>query len=112
MEDCILRFWLPSDHVTPGFGHRADLVARGLGGVRLMTSDAHAGLVEAIVANLPVAAWQRCRTHYAANLRAVYPKSMWPAVKATRPQRLRPAHCYRGARAIRPAPGVHRRAAP
>ena len=31
----------------------ADLVARGLGGVRLVTSDAHAGLVEAIAANLP-----------------------------------------------------------
>jgi putative transposase len=28
----------------------ADLVARGLGGVRLVTSDAHAGLVEAIAA--------------------------------------------------------------
>ncbi|AVH89199.1 Transposase [Corynebacterium camporealensis] len=60
----------------------ADLVARGLGGVRLVTSDAHAGLVDAISANLPAAAWQRCRTHYAANLMAVYPKSMWPAVKA------------------------------
>ena len=60
----------------------ADLVARGLGGVRLVTSDAHAGLVEAIAANLPGAAWQRCRTHYAANLMAVCPKSMWPAVKA------------------------------
>src|SRR3546814_4337852 len=31
----------------------ADLVARGLGGVRLVTSDAHQGLVEAIAANLP-----------------------------------------------------------
>ena len=60
----------------------ADLVARGLGGVRLVTSDAHAGLVEAIAANLPGAAWQRCRTHYAANLMSVTPKSMWPAVKA------------------------------
>ena len=60
----------------------ADLVARGLGGVRLVTSDAHAGLIEAIAANLPGAAWQRCRTHYAANLMAVCPKSMWPAVKA------------------------------
>ncbi|MFV4914778.1 IS256 family transposase [Microbacterium lacticum] len=37
----------------------ADLVARGLGGVRLVTSDAHAGLVEAIAANLPGAVWQR-----------------------------------------------------
>ncbi|NHC33051.1 MULTISPECIES: IS256 family transposase [Dermacoccus] len=60
----------------------ADLTARGLTGVRLVTSDAHAGLVEAIAANLPGAAWQRCRTHYAANLMSVTPKSMWPAVKA------------------------------
>ena len=60
----------------------ADLVARGLGGVRLVTCDAHAGLVEAIAAHLPGAAWQRCRTHYAANLMAITPKSMWPAVKA------------------------------
>ena len=60
----------------------ADLVARGLTGVRLVTSDAHAGLREAIAANLPGAAWQRCRTHYAATLMSVCPKSMWPAVKA------------------------------
>ena len=60
----------------------ADLVARGLAGVRLVTSDAHPGLVEAIAANLPGASWQRCRTHYAANLMSTCPKSSWPAVKA------------------------------
>ncbi|MBM9461804.1 IS256 family transposase [Nocardioides sp. zg-536] len=60
----------------------ADLVARGLTGVRLVTSDAHQGLVEAVAANLPGAAWQRCRTHYAANLMSATPKAMWPAVKA------------------------------
>lgn len=60
----------------------ADLVARGLTGVRLVTSDAHAGLVEAIAANLAGASWQRCRTHYAANLMGVTPKAAWPAVKA------------------------------
>lgn len=60
----------------------ADLVAPGLSGVRLVTSDAHEGLVEAIAANLPGASWQRCRTHYAANLMSVTPKTMWPAVKA------------------------------
>jgi len=60
----------------------ADLVARGLTGVRLVTSDAHVGLREAIAANLPGATWQRCRTHYAANLMSVTPKSIWPAVKA------------------------------
>jgi transposase-like protein len=59
----------------------ADLIARGLAGVKLVTSDAHAGLVEAIAANLPGATWQRCRTHYAANLMSVTPKSAWPAVK-------------------------------
>jgi transposase-like protein len=42
------------------------LTARGLRGVRLVTSDAHAGLVQAIGATLPGASWQRCRTHYAA----------------------------------------------
>lgn len=60
----------------------ADLVARGLSGVRLVTSDAHSGLVEAISANLPGTSWQRCRTHYAANLMSITPKSLWPAVKA------------------------------
>ena len=45
----------------------ADLVARGLSGVALVTSDAHAGLVDAVAANLPGAAWQRCRTHWERN---------------------------------------------
>jgi transposase-like protein len=59
-----------------------DLVARGLSGVALVTSDAHTGLVEAIGATLPNASWQRCRTHYAANLMAATPKSQWGWVKA------------------------------
>ncbi|PRY47644.1 Transposase (or an inactivated derivative) [Microbispora rosea] len=63
-------------------GFFRDLVARGLSGVAMVTSDAHAGLVEAIGATLPAASWQRCRTHYAANLMAVTPKSQWGWVKA------------------------------
>ena len=63
-------------------GFFRDLVARGLTGVKLVTSDAHPGLVEAIGATLEGAAWQRCRTHYAANLMSVTPKSSWPWVKA------------------------------
>jgi putative transposase len=59
-----------------------DLVARGLTGVKLVTSDAHAGLVTAIGAILGGAAWQRCRTHYAANLMSVIPKPSWPWVTA------------------------------
>ncbi|BBU20978.1 IS256 family transposase [Mycobacterium xenopi] len=58
-----------------------DLVARGLSGVALVTSDAHPGLVAAIGATLPGAAWQRCRTHYANNLMAATPKSSWPWVR-------------------------------
>jgi putative transposase len=58
-----------------------DLTARGLTGVALVTSDAHRGLVEAIGATVPGAAWQRCRTHYAANLMSATPKSSWPWVK-------------------------------
>jgi transposase-like protein len=59
-----------------------DLTARGLTGVKLVTSDAHAGLVAAIGATIPGAAWQRCRTHYAANLMSATPKTSWPWVKA------------------------------
>ena len=63
-------------------GFFRDLTARGLGGVALVTSDAHRGLVEAIGATLPGAAWQRCRTHYAANLMSATPKNAWGWVKA------------------------------
>ena len=59
-----------------------DLVARGLGGVKLVTSDAHQGLVAAVGATLPMASWQRCRTHFAANLMSKTPKASWGAVKA------------------------------
>jgi putative transposase len=61
-------------------GFFRDLTARGLGGVKMVTSDA--GLVAAIGATLPGASWQRCRTHYAANLMAATPKSSWGWVKA------------------------------
>jgi transposase-like protein len=57
------------------------LTARGLTGVALVTSDAHTGLTAAIGATLPGASWQRCRTHYAANLMSVTPKASWPWVK-------------------------------
>ena len=59
-----------------------DLTARGLTGVRLVTSDSHRGLVAAIGATLPGASWQRCRTHYAANLMSATPKASWPWVRA------------------------------
>lgn len=56
------------------------LVARGLSGVALVTSDAHPGLKAAIAATLPGAAWQRCRTHFMRNLLTRVPKSAQPFV--------------------------------
>ena len=44
------------------------LTARGLSGVELVTSDAHQGLKNAIAAVFTGASWQRCRTHFMANL--------------------------------------------
>jgi len=43
--------------------------------VKLVSSDAHPGLVDAIAATLPGAAWQRCRTHFMRNLLTRVPKS-------------------------------------
>jgi putative transposase len=56
------------------------LVARGLSGVVLVTSDAHAGLVAAIAATLPGASWQRCRTHYLRDLLTKVTKASQPWV--------------------------------
>ncbi len=45
-----------------------DLKARGLRGVRLVTSDDHAGLRAAIDRYFQGAGWQRCQVHYTRNL--------------------------------------------
>ena len=50
------------------------LTARGLSGVELVTSDAHQGLKNAIAAVFAGASWQRCRTHFIANLLTRVPK--------------------------------------
>jgi len=49
------------------------LVKRGLSGVRLVISDAHEGLQQAIGTVLSGAAWQRCRVHFMRNLLATVP---------------------------------------
>jgi len=55
---------------------------RGLGGVRLVISDAHAGLKLAIAKSFQGASWQRCRVHYARNLLATVPKASTDMVSA------------------------------
>ena len=56
------------------------LVARGLTGVELVISDAHGGIKAAITAVLADASWQRCRTHFMANLATKIPKASWPMI--------------------------------
>jgi putative transposase len=46
----------------------ADLKARGLSGVRLVTSDAHKGLKAAIGRHFQGASWQRCQVHFSRDL--------------------------------------------
>jgi len=45
-----------------------DLKGRGLNGVRLVTSDAHAGLKAAIDRHFQGASWQRCQVHFTRDL--------------------------------------------
>lgn len=59
------------------------LVARGLSGVQLVTSDAHEGLRQAIGAVLHGASWQRCRVHFLRNALALVPKAAQALVAAT-----------------------------
>jgi putative transposase len=59
------------------------LVARGLSGVRLVTSDAHRGLKGAIQAVLQGASWQRCRVHFMRNALSLVPKAAQQMVGAT-----------------------------
>ena len=58
------------------------LVARGLHGVQLVISDAHAGLKQAIREVFVGAAWQRCRVHFLRNLLARVPKTAQAMVAA------------------------------
>jgi transposase-like protein len=56
------------------------LVARGLSGVELVISDAHGGIKAAIGTVFAEASWQRCRTHFMANLASRVPKATWPMI--------------------------------
>jgi len=58
------------------------LVKRGLAGVRLVISDAHEGLKQAISTVLSGAAWQRCRVHFMRNLLATVPHAMREPIAA------------------------------
>ena len=58
------------------------LVKRGLTGVRLVISDAHEGLKQAIARSLAGTTWQRCRVHFMRNLLATVPQGAREAIAA------------------------------
>jgi transposase-like protein len=59
------------------------LVSRGLKGVRLVTSDSHQGLKNAIAATLSGTCWQRCRVHFMRNALSHVPRASAMMVAAT-----------------------------
>ena len=71
-----------SEDETFWTGFLRSLKGRGLTGVRLVISDAHAGLTASITKIMIGASWQRCRVHYIRNLLAVVPKGSQDMVAA------------------------------
>ncbi len=75
-------FWAEFNRCAEGKAY-AQLKERGLSAVRLVISDAHAGLTKAIRRQLQESVWQRCRVHhrlaadfaYARNLLQCVPKA-------------------------------------
>jgi len=63
-------------------GFLTTLKQRGLGGVKLVISDQHAGLVKALKRSFQGAGHQRCRVHFARNLLAHVPKGQQSMVAA------------------------------
>ncbi|WP_017542132.1 IS256 family transposase, partial [Nocardiopsis halophila] len=78
------------------------LRARGLGGVRLVVSDSHSGLVAAVQAVFIGATWQRCRVHFVRDVLARVPKGSGEMVAAT----IRTVFAQENAEAVREHIGV------
>lgn len=72
----------PSEDLEQWRGFLESLVARGVRGVKLVVSDAHPGLKQAIAEVFLGAAWQRCRVHFMRNLLARVPKGAQAMVAA------------------------------
>jgi transposase-like protein len=60
----------------------AGLKQRGLQGVDLVVSDHHGGLVPAVATPFQGASWQRCQTHFTANILSAAPKEVQRELKS------------------------------
>src|SRR5690554_4754353 len=59
----------------------ASLKERGLKDVRLITSDNHKGLINAVKRHFQGTTWQRCQTHFSRNMLDHTPKALQPEIK-------------------------------
>ena len=73
----------PSENGAFWLAFLRDLAARGLSGVKLVISDAHAGLKAAIGSVLQGASWQRCRVHFMRDALGLVKKNAQQMVAAT-----------------------------
>jgi transposase-like protein len=73
----------PSESAAFWLAFVRDVAARGLNGVKLVISDAHAGLKAAIAAVLQGAGWQCCRVHFMRDALGLVQKSAQQMVAAT-----------------------------
>ena len=86
------------------------LVKRGLTGVRLVISDAHEGLTQALSTVLHGATRQRCRVHFMRNLLATVPQGAREAIAAiVRTIVAQPAHASAMAQLRKVADGLRPR---
>ena len=60
----------------------SSLKSRGLTGVKLVTSDAHNGIIYALSKTFPDVPWQRCQTHFSRNVIEYAPKKYQKGIHA------------------------------
>jgi len=61
-------------------GYFDELKARGLHGVRMVISDGHRGITQAVQHSFPNASWQLCQVHFMRNLLKTMAKKHWPQI--------------------------------
>lgn len=76
------------------------LKKRGLHGVKMVTSDAHDGIIHAVRKVFPDVPWQRCQTHFSRNIMEKAPKKYQADIHA-RLQQMYQCSTMEGARKIR-----------
>jgi putative transposase len=79
----VLGCWVAESESEASWGAVfAELKQRGLGGVRYVVSDDHAGMAKAIGRHFQGAVWQRCQVHFVRNALSLCGVQQRPAVLA------------------------------